>query len=144
VPAAISFTRWPRAIEPSTTRTSAATPTYGSNQASKMSARSGAAGFPRGGGTSRTTRSSSSWMPVPSFAETGSTEAASKPSTSSISSAARTGSAAGRSILFATGTMARSAPTARYAFASVCASMPCDASTTRIAPSQACSARDTS
>jgi GTP-binding protein LepA len=34
--------------------------------------------------------------------------------------------------------------TARYVFARVCASMPCDASTTRIAPSQAASERETS
>ena len=63
---------------------------------------------------------------------------------SSISRSARSGSALGRSILFTTGTISSPAATASSAFATVCASTPCAASTTRIAPSQAASERDTS
>ena len=51
-------------------------------------------------------------------------------------------SACGRSILFAAGTISRPPSIARYAFASVCASMPWAASTTRSAPSHACRDRD--
>ena len=54
------------------------------------------------------------------------------------------GSALGKSILLTTGTISSPLSTARYVFARVCASMPCDASTTRIAPSQAASERETS
>jgi hypothetical protein len=83
-------------------------------------------------------------MPFPSLAETGRTSAASSPMISSISSATRSGWAEGRSTLFTTGMISRPASSARYAFASVCASMPCAASTTRTAPSHACSALETS
>ena len=61
-----------------------------------------------------------------------------------ISRATWSGSAAGRSILFSTGMISRSASSARYRLAIVWASMPCAASTSRMAPSQAFSARDTS
>ena len=54
------------------------------------------------------------------------------------------GSPAGRSILFTTGTISRSFSIARYAFASVCAWIPCAASTRRSAPSHAWSERETS
>ena len=54
------------------------------------------------------------------------------------------GSALGKSILLTTGTISSPLSTARYVFARVCASMPCDASTTRIAPSQAANERETS
>ncbi len=57
---------------------------------------------------------------------------------------APSGSAAGRSILFTTGTISRPFSIARYALASVCASIPWAASTTRSAPSHAWSERDTS
>ena len=50
----------------------------------------------------------------------------------------------GRSILFTTGTISSPFSIARYALASVCASIPCAASTTRSAPSHAWSERDTS
>ena len=61
-----------------------------------------------------------------------------------ISAAYRSGWAAGRSILFSTGMTVRSFSIARYRLASVCASMPCAASTSSTAPSQAASDRDTS
>ena len=64
--------------------------------------------------------------------------------TSSISAATRSGSAEIRSILLSTGTISSPASTARYVFASVCASMPCEASTTSTAPSHAASDRETS
>ena len=49
-----------------------------------------------------------------------------------------------RSILFITGTMSRSLSIARYAFARVWASTPCDASTTSRTPSHAARLLDTS
>ena len=52
--------------------------------------------------------------------------------------------ALGRSILLMTGRTSRSWSSARYTFASVCASIPCAASTTRIAPSQAARLLETS
>ena len=57
---------------------------------------------------------------------------------------ASSGCAPGRSILLMTGMISRLFSTARYAFASVCASTPCDASTSSSAPSQAASDRVTS
>ena len=57
---------------------------------------------------------------------------------------APSGSACGRSILFTTGTISSPFSIARYAFASVCASIPCAASTTSSAPSHAWSERETS
>ena len=68
----------------------------------------------------------------------------SSPSRSATSTEVPSGSAAGRSILFTTGTISRPFSIARYALASVCASIPCAASTTRSAPSHAWSERDTS
>ena len=69
---------------------------------------------------------------------------ADRPSTSSTSWARRSGSAAGRSILFTTGMISRSASTALYRFATVWASTPCVASTTSTAASHAASDRLTS
>ncbi len=60
------------------------------------------------------------------------------------SAAYLSGWALGRSILFSTGMTCKSASSARYRFASVWASIPCAASTSRTAPSQAASERDTS
>ena len=65
-------------------------------------------------------------------------------STSSISSATRSGSAAGRSILLMTGTISKWLFRARLTFARVCASTPWAASTTSTAPSQAANERETS
>ena len=83
-------------------------------------------------------------MPSPVFAEMRRTWVGSSPSRSATSTAVPSGSAAGRSILFATGTISSPFSIARYALASVCASMPCAASTTRSAPSHAWSERETS
>ena len=125
---------------------------YESYFESKISARGGAPASPDGGGTRSTIASSSSSHPVPSFAETKRTSSREKPITSTSSCATRSGSAEGRSILFTTGMIVSplpfaapvSCPSAMYTFASVCASIPCEASTTSSAPSQAASARDTS
>ena len=57
---------------------------------------------------------------------------------------ASSGCAPGRSILLMTGMISRLFSTARYALASVCASTPCEASTSSSAPSQAASDRVTS
>ena len=63
---------------------------------------------------------------------------------SSISFLTSAGRAAGRSILLTTGRTSSPLSTARYVFASVWASMPCEASTTSTAPSQADKLRETS
>ena len=80
----------------------------------------------------------------PLFADTAGQSSAGIPITSSISALTPSISAEGRSILLITGTISRLLSTARYALASVCASIPCVASTTRSAPSQAFSERETS
>ena len=109
-----------------------------------MSARGGACGSPSGGEMWSTTACSTSSMPWPVLAEIRSTFSGASPINSASSAATPSGSAAGRSILFTTGTMSRSFSIARYAFASVCASSPWAASTTSSAPSQAARLRDTS
>eukprot|EP00968_Pinguiococcus_pyrenoidosus_P009588 scaffold743_cov267-Pinguiococcus_pyrenoidosus.AAC.27 len=76
-------------------------------------------------------------MPMPLLADACTASVQSMPTVCSTSSATRSGSAAGRSILLSTGTISRSLSIARYTLASVCASTPCDASTTSNAPSQA-------
>ena len=83
-------------------------------------------------------------MPMPCFAEARMASEASMPMTFSICSRAFSGSAPGRSILLRTGTISSPASTARWALARVCASTPCEASTTSNAPWQAASERDTS
>ena len=81
---------------------------------------------------------------MPVLPETRSTSSGFPPMRLASSAAYFSGSAAGRSILFSTGMIVRSFSSARYRFASVCASMPCAASTSRIAPSHAASDRETS
>jgi hypothetical protein len=83
-------------------------------------------------------------MPIPSLAEAKITSWGSTPSRSTSSSRRRSGSAPGRSILLSTGMISSPASIARKRLLSVCACTPCDASTTRIAPSHAASERDTS
>ena len=109
-----------------------------------MSARAGAEVSPVGGGTCSTTAFSRSITPSPVLAETRITSPGSQPMMPPSSSAYLAGWAAGRSILFSTGMMCRSDPSARYRLASVCASIPCAALTSRMAPSQAASDRETS
>ena len=104
----------------------------------------GPSGFPVGDGTSATTRSNSAPTPSPVLPDTRSTSSGSQPMMCASSAAYRSGWAAGRSILFSTGMTARSFSNARYRLARVCASIPCAASTSRIAPSQAASDRLTS
>ncbi len=105
---------------------------------------SGAAGSPFGAGMSWTICSRSSRTPVPTLPDVRTAWRAGIPMTSSICSRAISGTADGRSTLLMHGTIVRSLWIARYAFASVCASTPCVASTTRTAPSHAASERDTS
>jgi hypothetical protein len=83
-------------------------------------------------------------MPMPSFALASSTSSRGIASVSSSSAITISGSADGRSTLLMTGMIVRSWAMARCMFASVCASIPWLASTTRIAPSQAWSERLTS
>ena len=109
-----------------------------------MSARSGASSRPFGGGTRATIASSSSGMPVPSLAETARISSRLAPIRSMISCARRSGSAPGRSILLRTGMISRPASMARKRLLSVCAWIPWEASTTRIAPSHAARERETS
>ena len=83
-------------------------------------------------------------MPIPWRALASTAPSPGSPITSSISRRTSSGSAAGRSILLITGMISRLASSAAYTLASVCASIPCDASTTRTAPSHAASERETS
>ena len=83
-------------------------------------------------------------MPIPWRALASTAPSPGRPMTSSISLRTSSGSAAGRSILLITGMISRSASSAAYTLASVCASMPWEASTTSTAPSHAASERDTS
>ena len=140
----IRRTRSPGRISPSTTRTSSTTPRKVSYWASKMSARSGSSGSPPGGGIRCTIASRISSIPSPFLAEISTTSKGSSPSSSSISSRTRSGSAAGRSILLITGTTDKSYSIATKWLATVCASTPCAASTSRRAPSQDMSERRTS
>src|SRR6266511_1267311 len=73
-----------------------------------------------------------------------STSSGSPPTRSVTSEATRSGSALGRSTLLRTGISSRPASIAAYVLATVCASTPWAASTTRSAPSQAARLRDTS
>ena len=134
----------PFLIVPHITLASTITPRYGSNQESKISACSGFSGVPLGGGRRFTMASRTSGTPCPVFALTSNACEASRPTAFSIISLARGTSALGRSILLMTGMMSRLLWMARYAFASVCASTPCDASTTSSAPSHDASERETS
>ncbi len=144
VSAAIATSVSRRENEPSTTRRNATTPRYWSYEESKTSARGGASDSPFGAGTRSTMASRMSATFSPVFAEMRTTFVGSSPSRSATSTEAPSGSAAGRSILFTTGTISSPFSVARYAFASVCASIPCAASTTSSAPSHACRERETS
>src|SRR5439155_1639846 len=81
---------------------------------------------------------------VAHVAETLSTSSGPHPTSSASSLPTSSGSAAGRSILFSAGTIVSLASRARWRFARVCASIPCAASTSRIAPSHAARLRETS
>src|SRR5919198_86293 len=102
-----------------------------------MSARGGASGSPCGGGTFCTSSSRTSSTPSPVLPEIRLMVSGGSPSSSETSSATRSGSAPGRSILFRQGISSSPASTARYVFATVWASTPCEASTTSSAPSHA-------
>ena len=66
------------------------------------------------------------------------------PIISSISFFISSGLAFGKSILFNTGKISKLLSSAKYTFASVCASTPCEESTTSTAPSHAAKLLDTS
>ena len=86
----------------------------------------------------RCTMASRTWStPVPSLAEARITSSRGMASVSSSSAITISGSALGRSILLMTGMTTRFWAKARCTLASVWASIPWLASTTRIAPSQA-------
>ena len=89
------------------------TPRYWSYSESKMSARGGASGSPSGGGTRAISSSSTSGTPAPVFAEMRRTSSGCSPIRSAISSATRSGSAPGRSILFRHGISSSPESTAR-------------------------------
>ena len=144
-PEAMNVTLCPALTVPSTTRTYVITPRNSSNTESNTSARSGAS-LPSvtGGGMRFTIASSTSGHPTPVFADT---RRGSSIGIASMSSTSRQTSgtfAPGRSTLFSTGTISSFASWAKYVLATVCASTPCAASTTRRAPSHAPIERDTS
>ena len=143
-PVFISFTWSPTPNAPSTTRKITTTPLYGSKYESKIKALRGSSSVAGGGGTFATICSRMSSMPMLAFADASTASEVSRPSTSSISRFTRSGSEPGRSILFSTGMISRSASRARYTFATVCASTPCELSTTSRAPSHAARERETS
>src|SRR5438876_326499 len=89
-----------------------------------MRARSGASATPRGGGTRRTTASSSSGTLLPSLAEMRRISSGFDPMSSCSSCARRSGSAPGRSILLSTGMISSPASIARNRLESVCAWIP--------------------
>ena len=143
-PVAIILMGVPFLTQPSIRRTKAIAPLYESYSESKISALSGLFLSPFGAGILLTTCSSTSSIPIPFLADILGASCASIPITSSISFTTRSGSALGRSILFITGNTSRSWSRARYTLASVCASIPWAASTTRMAPSHAARLLDTS
>ena len=143
-PVAIILILVPFLTVPSFTRQNIITPLYASYNESNISALRGAVSSPVGAGILVTICSNTSSILIPFFAEILGASCASMPITSSISSITLCGSALGRSILLITGNTSRSWSSARYTLARVCASIPCAASTTSIAPSQAASALDTS
>ncbi len=91
-----------------------------------------------------TISSSKSSTPLPVLALTLAAFSASSPIISLISLATRSISAEGKSILFKTGNTSKLSSIAVRQFATLCASTPWAASTTRSAPSQAARERDTS
>ena len=107
VGSAIVQTFSPLRNTPSTTRMNATTPRYWSYDESKISARGGASRSPVGAGTRSTTASSTASTPRPVLAEIRSTSSGLPPIRSETSAAAPSGSADGRSILFAHGTISR-------------------------------------
>ena len=113
---------WPRAMKrtlipfrstPSITRTTMTTPRYESYQESKISAFSGAAPSPAGGGRRWTIASRTSCVPVPTLALARIAWLPSRPTMSSIWRRVSSGCAPGRSILLMTGTISRLLSTAR-------------------------------
>ena len=143
-PVAIILMRVPLRTVPSFTLQKTMTPLYESYIESKISADNGASGSPSGAGSLWTIASRTSSILMPFLAEIRGASSASIPITSSISSLTRSGSALGRSILLITGNTSRLWSIAIYTFASVCASIPCAASTTSTAPSHAARLLDTS
>ena len=99
---------------------------------------------PEGAGILCTICSNTSSIFNPVFAETQGALLASIPIISSISFFISLGLALGKSILFITGRISKSLSNAKYTFAKVWASTPCELSTTNTAPSQAAKLLDTS
>ncbi len=94
-------------------RTLDTTPRYWSNWESKISPCNGACGSPTGAGIRSMIASSRSGTPSPVLADMRMISSAGMPRTVSISAAYRSGSAAGRSILFSAATISRSFSSAR-------------------------------
>ena len=144
LPLCMSWMGVPAVISPETTRTYAITPRKVSKTLSNTSAFRSSPSAPFGMGNRRTTASRTSGMPWPVFALT---KMASSAGMAKISSSCRFTpgmSALGRSILLITGIRVRPSLWAKCTFATVCASTPWAASTTRSAPSHAASERETS
>ena len=134
----------PALIAPSTTRTYTTTPRYVSKVESNTSARRRWLRLFGGAGMRAMTASRMSSMPMPCFALA---RIASSAGMARISSSCRITdgrSEFGRSILLITGMSLSFCFSARWTFATVCASTPCAASTMRSAPSHAASERETS
>jgi hypothetical protein len=101
-------------------------------------------GSPFGGGTLCTIVSSISIIPYRVLALVRIISSSSHPIKSIICLLTTSIIALGKSILFITGIISSPASIAKYRLLIVCASTPCAASTTKIAPSQAARERETS
>lgn len=99
---------------------------------------------PLGGGIISTILSTNSLIPTPVFALVNTISSSLKPIKSISSFFTFVISALGKSILLITGIIVKLFSSAKYKLARVCASIPCVASTTKIAPSHDARLRDTS
>ena len=111
---------------------------------SNIKARAGTLFFILGGGIFIIISSKSSGTPLPVFALIIIISFSLQPIKSIICCFIDSISTPTKSILFITGIISKSFSIAKYAFVTVCASTPCDASTNKTAPSQAAKLLDTS
>ena len=144
LPVLTNLIRSPFLSVPLKIRKITSTPRKELNWESKIIACSGASGSPLGGGIFSITLAKISSIPIPSLPEANTMSSRLQPNRSITSSATTSGSAPGKSILFKTGMISRSCPSAKYKLEMVCASTPWEASTISNAPSHAAMERDTS
>ena len=133
----ISFITSPFFNSPFTILVIMTTPRYGSKILSNINPCNGLFISPIGAGILSIIASINSLIPIPFLADVHIISSSSKPKLFINSNFTLSISAFGKSILFITGIIFRLCSIAKYKFANVCASIPCAASTTNIAPSHA-------